>query len=46
MSLPKEIVIQNKLITEHNLTIQGYGLETFPNNTKDLHNLIEDLTNV
>lgn len=37
----KEVIIQNQLITKHNLNLRTWNLEKFPNNTQDLHKLLE-----
>jgi hypothetical protein len=41
LDLVREAVIQHELIYKHRLTIKGWGLEQFPNNTQDLHKLLE-----
>jgi hypothetical protein len=41
LSLIQEAVIQGQLIKHHDLNLKCYGLEKFPNNTKDLHSLLE-----
>lgn len=37
-----EAIIQSRLIRDHNLTIKNFELEKFPNNTQDIHNLLEE----
>lgn len=37
----REAAIFNELLYKHNLSIKGYGLETLPTNTKDIHDLLE-----
>jgi hypothetical protein len=41
LSLVQEAVIQGHLIKDHDLNLRCYGLQKFPNNTKDLHALLE-----
>lgn len=41
LSLKQEAVIQGMLMKIHNLGLQCYGLEKFPSNTQQLHNLLE-----
>jgi hypothetical protein len=41
LDLIREAVIQHELIYKHGLTIKGWGLERFPNNTQDLYKLLE-----
>jgi hypothetical protein len=42
LSLYQEAIIQHKLMRQHNLTIKNWQLSKFPNNTKDLHALLEE----
>lgn len=42
LSLVQEGIIQGYLIKDYNLNLQCYGLEKFPNNTSDLHLLLEE----
>lgn len=44
MDLVCEAVIQGMLIHDHNLNLKCYGLEKFPNNTLELHQLLEENT--
>jgi hypothetical protein len=44
LTLIQEGVIQGHLIKNHRLNLKCYGLEKFPNNTKDLHLLLEEST--
>lgn len=44
LDLVQEATILHELLYKHNLTIKGYGLEKFPNNTQDLHQLLEKNT--
>jgi hypothetical protein len=37
----KEVLIQNALITRHNLNLKTWNLVKFPNNTQELHSLLE-----
>jgi len=37
----KEALIQHALITQHNLNLKTWQLEQFPNNTQDIHLLLE-----
>jgi hypothetical protein len=37
----QEALIQNALITKHNVNLKTWKLEKFPNNTQDLHKLLE-----
>lgn len=41
LTFEQEIVIQHCLIFEHGLNLKTWQLEKFPNNTKDLHKLLE-----
>jgi len=34
-------MMQHALIYKHGLTLKGWGLENFPDDTKDLHQLLE-----
>lgn len=36
-----EVIIQHELITKHNLNLKTWQLEKFPDNTQDLHKLLE-----
>lgn len=36
-----EVIIQHELITKHNLNLRTWQLEKFPDNTQDLHQLLE-----
>lgn len=38
----QEGAILSDLIYKHNLNIRGYGLEKFPNNTQEIHTLLEE----
>lgn len=42
LTLLQEAVIQGCLIQNHNLNLKCYGLKSFPNNTKDLHSILEE----
>ena len=44
LDIIREAVIQHELLYKHGLTIKGWGLEKFPNNTRDLHKLLEKNT--
>ena len=44
LNFAKEVIIQNQLIFKHNLNLKTWNLEKFPNNTKDLHKLLEPNT--
>jgi len=44
MDLQCEAVIQGMLIHDHNLNLKCYGLEKFPSNTLELHQLLEENT--
>jgi hypothetical protein len=46
MDLICEAVIQGMLIHDHNLNLKCYGLEKFPSNTLDLHQLLEQNTHI
>jgi hypothetical protein len=37
----QEVLIQNALITQHNLNLKTWNLTKFPNNTQELHSLLE-----
>ena len=37
----KEVIIQNALLYKHNLNLKNWQLEKFPDNTQDLHKLLE-----
>jgi len=41
LDLYKEIVILHSLLYKYNLNIKGYGLEKFPDNTEQIHTLLE-----
>jgi hypothetical protein len=41
LSFEQEIVIQHCLIYQHGLNLKTWGLEKFPANTKELHQLLE-----
>ena len=41
LTFDQEVVIQHCLIYQHNLNLKTWELTKFPNNTKDLHNLLE-----
>jgi hypothetical protein len=41
MTLLQEAIIQHRLIYQHNLNIRNWQLETFPDNTNKLHQLLE-----
>lgn len=42
LTIIHEAIIQSKLIKDYNLTIKNFELEKFPNNTQDIHKLLED----
>lgn len=42
LDLIKEAFIQHGLIFKHNLNLKNWQLEKFPNNTKELHQLLEE----
>ena len=42
LTLPQEAIIQNHLIRNYNLTIKNWRLEKFPDNTQDVHLLLEE----
>jgi hypothetical protein len=44
LDIVREAVIQHVLIYKYGLTIKGFGLEQFPNNTQDLYKLLEPNT--
>jgi hypothetical protein len=44
LTLLQEAVIQGHLIKYYNQNLKCYGLEKFPNNTKDLYLLLEEST--
>ena len=46
MDLICEAVIQGMLIHDYNLNLKCYGLEKFPSNTLDLHQLLEKNTHI
>jgi hypothetical protein len=41
LTFEQEVVIQHCLIYQHNLNLKTWQLEKFPNNTQDLHKLLE-----
>jgi hypothetical protein len=41
LTLQQEVIIQHMLIYKYNVTIKNWQLEKFPDNTQDLHNLLE-----
>ena len=41
LDIVRESTIQHVLIYKHGLTLKSWGLEKFPNNTQDLHLLLE-----
>lgn len=41
LDIYKEAIIQHELVYKYGLTIKGWGLEKFPNNTQDLYKLLE-----
>jgi hypothetical protein len=41
LTLQQEAIIQHCLIYKHNLNLKTWQLEQFPNNTQDLHRLLE-----
>jgi hypothetical protein len=44
LTLQQEAIIQHCLIYKHNLNLKNWQLDQFPNNTQDLHRLLEDNT--
>lgn len=42
LTFDQEVVVQHCLIYHHNLNLKTWQLEKFPNNTQDLHKLLED----
>jgi len=46
MDLTCEAVVQGILIHDNNLNLKCYGLEKFPSNTLDLHQLLEQNTHI
>lgn len=42
LTFNQEVVVQHCLIYEHNLNLKTWQLEKFPNNTQELHKLLED----
>lgn len=42
LTFDQEVVIQHFLIYKHGLNLKTWQLEKFPNNTNQLHNLLED----
>lgn len=45
LDLLRESIIQGHLIKDHGLNLKTWNLDRFPSNTKDLHVLLEPLTN-
>ena len=41
LDIIREAAIQHALIYRHGLTLKGWGVEKFPDNTKELHTLLE-----
>ena len=41
LTFEQEVIIQHCLIYQHNLNLKTWQLKKFPNNTKDLHKLLE-----
>lgn len=41
LTLPQEAIIQHCLIYRHNINFKTWGLEQLPNNTQELHKLLE-----
>lgn len=41
LTFDQEVIIQHCLIYQHNLNLKTWQLEKFPNNTKELHTLLE-----
>lgn len=41
LTFEQEVTVQHCLIYQHNLNLKTWNLDKFPNNTKDLHTLIE-----
>lgn len=37
-----EAIIQSRLLRDHNLTLKNYQLSKFPDNTQDIHKLLEE----
>lgn len=44
LNLIREAIIQHIVMYKHNKNFKIFGLEKFPTNTKDLHNLLKDST--
>lgn len=44
LDLAREAIIQGHLLKYHNLNLKSFGLDRFPNNTRELHRLIEPNT--
>jgi hypothetical protein len=44
LDIVREATILHELLYKHNLSIKGWGLEKFPDNTQDLHKLLEKNT--
>lgn len=42
LTFEQEVVVQHCLIYQHNLNLKTWQLEKFPNNTQELHKLLED----
>ena len=41
MTTAKEIVLERRLLYQHNMSIRSYGWQKFPSNTQDWHRLLE-----
>jgi hypothetical protein len=46
LTFDQEVIIQHCLIYQHGLNLKTWQLEKFPNNTKDLHKLLEPNTHM
>jgi len=46
LTFDQEIIIQHLLIYKHNLNIKNWNLSKFPDNTRELHHLLEPNTHV
>ena len=44
LDLAREAIIQGHLLKNYNLNLKTFGLDRFPNNTRELHSLIEPNT--
>lgn len=42
LTIIHEAIIQSRLLRDYNLTIKNFELEKFPNNTQDIHKLLEE----